>query len=227
MMSLLELYRDDLLNKYASHTFTETAVDDHWQITFKDASLVVVEEVTKQGKEDAYRLIRENLEGTFAEKKPEITSTQRDALTSPAEGTPILQITDNQVEEYINGEWRVIGAGSWVVRTAKSVTTTDATETVIDSFTLGEGETYLVQANIVAQAASENGRGGAQKMAVVYRKTSGSAIMQGAVETVIARGSNGAWVLDIQVSGNDVQAIVQGVAATTITWKVSMQYIQH
>lgn len=226
-MSLLELYRDDLLNKYASHTFTETAVGDHWKITFKNAGSVVIAEVTKQGKEDAYKLIRENLEGTFAEKKPEITSTQRDALTSLAEGTPILQITDNQVEEYINGGWKVIGGTEWITRASQTVTTTDATETVIDSFTLGEGETYLVQANIVAQAASESGRGGAQKMAVVYRKTSESATMQGAVETVIARGSNGAWVLDIQVSGNDVQAIVQGVASTTITWKVSMQYIQH
>jgi len=226
-MSLKELYRDDLLNRFASHTFTETTINDFTKVEFKDGGSVVIAEATKQGKEEAYRLIRENLIGTLAEILPRSTETQRDNLTSTDDATEIFQTTADQIEVYYEGIWKVVGASGWVVRTSKTVTTTDATETVMDSFTLGEGETYLILVNIVAQSSSENDRGGSQKMAVVYRKTGGSAAMQGAVETIIARGSDVTWVLDIKVSGNDVQAIFQGVAATTITSKVSMQYIEH
>ncbi len=104
-MSTLELYRDDLLNRFASHTFTEAAVDNLWTITFKDAGSVTIDEVTKQGKEEAYILIRENLVGKSQDVPIQITTTQRDVLTSPATSTRIYNLTESRSESFDGTDW--------------------------------------------------------------------------------------------------------------------------
>lgn len=225
-MSLKELYRDDLLNRFASHTFTETTVGGMTLVEFKNGSSVVVGSVQTLIVDDAYKAIREDLVGTVADTMLSLTSTQRDALTSTKRATLIFQETNGQVECYNGTIWEIIGGSEWVVRTAQTVTTTDATETIIDSFTLEDEKTYLVQVSIVSTESGGGNRGGTIKSAIVYRTGGGNATMQGAVETIFARGSNVSWVLDIAVSGNDVRANFTGIAATTITSKVSMQYIE-
>ena len=104
------------------------------------------------------------------------------------------------------------------------VTTTDATPTVIDSFTLEDGHSCIVVITVVATESGGGNRGATQKMALIYRD-GGGATIQGAVEDVFSRGSNGSWALDITVSGNDVNTTVTGIAATTITWKSSTQFL--
>ena len=225
-MSLKELYRDDLLNRFASHTFTETTVGSMTLVEFKDGSSVVVGAAQTLVVDDAYKTIREDLVGTSGDVMLSLTATQRDALTSTASATLIFVESDSQVDCYNGTEWEVVGASEWKVRTAQTVTTTDATQTVVDSFTIDDEESYLVQISIVATQSGGSNRGAAIKSALVYRTGGGIAIIQGTVVTTFSQGSDGAWLLDITVSGNDVRASVTGVAATTITWKVSMQYIE-
>lgn len=225
-MSHLQLYRDDLLNRFPGNTFTETTVGSMTKVEFFDSGSALVFEATKLVADDAYQNIHHNLVGTFAEALPRLTTTQRDALTDPSDGLQFFETTSDEVQVYYDGEFETVGAGEWKVRPAQVVTTTDATQTTVDSFTIDDEETYLIQVSIVATESGGGNRGGAIKSALVYRTGGGSATIQGAVETNIARGSDGAWLLDITVSGNDVRASVTGVAATTITWKCSMQFIE-
>lgn len=63
MGALKDLNRDDLLNKFADHTFTETAVGDHTKVEFKDAGSAVIGEATRLVVDDAYHNIRQALVG--------------------------------------------------------------------------------------------------------------------------------------------------------------------
>ncbi len=102
-MSLKELYRDDLLNRFASHTFTETTVQDQTLVEFKDAGSVVIGSAKTLVVDDAYKTIREDLVGA-AVILITITEVQRDALTSPDTGT-IIYNTDATVEVYSGTAW--------------------------------------------------------------------------------------------------------------------------
>ncbi len=102
-MSLKELYRDDLLNRFASHTFTETTVGSMTLVEFKDGSSVVVGASQKLVVDDAYKEIRGDLVG-LGEVLITITETQRNALTSTDTGTLIYN-TDATVEVYNGTSW--------------------------------------------------------------------------------------------------------------------------
>lgn len=101
-MSIKELYRDDLLNRYANHTFTETTVEDMTLVEFKNGSSVVIARSQKLAVADAYKNIRNNLVGD-GEILITIDETQRDALTSIAKGTLINK--DGDVEIYNGTTW--------------------------------------------------------------------------------------------------------------------------
>lgn len=224
-MSLKELYRDDLLNRFASHTFTETTVGSMTLVEFEDGSSVIVGASQNLVVDDAYKTIREDLVGTTGDIMFSLTTTQKNALTSPAAPTQIFDETVGDVQCYNGTEWEVVGATAWQLRSAATVQTTDATATVIDSFTLDDEETYMVQINIVGTKSDGSDRCGVIKSACIYRD-GGSATIQGSVPGMLESFSNGAWSVDITVSGNDVRAVVTGVAATTINWKCSMQFIE-
>jgi len=102
-MSIKELYRDDLLNRFVSHTFTETTVGSMTLVEFKDGSSDVVGSAQCLVVDDAYRAIRQDLVG-FGEIIITIDETQRDALTSPDTGTMIYN-TDATVEVYSGSAW--------------------------------------------------------------------------------------------------------------------------
>jgi len=103
-MNSKELNRDDLLNRFASHTFTETTVGSMTLVEFKDGGSAVVGSSQKLDIGDAYREIREDLVGG-AEVLLTITETQRDALTeSIATGAHIYN-TDATVEVYNSTAW--------------------------------------------------------------------------------------------------------------------------
>lgn len=105
-----------------------------------------------------------------------------------------------------------------------TVTTTDATQTILDSFTLADDTCCLVRVTLVATEDGGGNRGGTEKIALVYRN-GGGATIEGSVVIVFEEFSNGSWAFDITVSGDDVRTMVTGVAATTITWKCAMQFI--
>ena len=75
-MSKKELYRDDLLNRFAGHSFEETVIGSMIMVEFKDAGLVVIAQSQKMDATDAYKEIRENLIGTAAEVMFCITEVQ-------------------------------------------------------------------------------------------------------------------------------------------------------
>lgn len=102
-MSVKELYRDDLLNRFASHTFTETTVASMTLVEFKDGSSDVVGQAKTLVVDDAYRTIRQDLVG-FGEIIICIDETQRDAITSPDTGTLIFNL-DGTVEVYDGTAW--------------------------------------------------------------------------------------------------------------------------
>ncbi len=226
MGALKDVNRDDLLNRFASHTFTETVVGDHTLVEFKNGSSVVIASSRKEVVDDAYKSIREALVGTPSEVMYKITSTQRDSITSPKEATLIFQSTGGNVECYNGTEWEIIGGTEWQVRGSKTVQTTDDTATVIDSFTLDDEETYMVQINVVGTKSDGSERCGVIKQAVLYRDGGGVATLQGNVSITLEEYSDSNWDVDITVSSNDVQASVTGLAATTINWKCSMQFIE-
>lgn len=102
-MSIKELYRDDLLNRFASHTFTETVTGSMTLVEFKDGSSDVVGSSKNLVVDDAYKCIRLDLVGG-GEILITIDETQRDALTSVAIGTHIYN-TDASVEIYSGSAW--------------------------------------------------------------------------------------------------------------------------
>ena len=102
-MSLKELYRDDLLNRYSGHTFTETTVNSMTLVEFKDGSSNRIAEAQKLVVGDAYKHIREDLVGEGLILIT-IDETQRDALTATVVGTLIYN-TDGTVEVYDGIDW--------------------------------------------------------------------------------------------------------------------------
>lgn len=106
----------------------------------------------------------------------------------------------------------------------KTVTTTDDTQTILDSFTVDDGTSCLIRITVVATEDGGGNRAATELMALVYRD-GGDATIEGAVAILFEEFSNGSWAFDITVSGNDVRATVTGVAATTITWKCAMQFL--
>ena len=102
-MSLKEMYRDDLLNRFASHTFEETVIGSTTLVEFKDAGDAVIGSAQNLVVDDAYRGIRFDLVGQ-GEVIITIDETQRDALTSPIKGTFIYN-TDGTNEVYNGSAW--------------------------------------------------------------------------------------------------------------------------
>lgn len=106
-----------------------------------------------------------------------------------------------------------------------SVQTTDATVTTLISKTLAEGKAYIIIANIAGKQADTN-RASYVRRACVYRPTAGSATLQGSVQDELTIESDVNWDCTIDVSGNAVRVRVTGVAATTIDWKGSLEFIE-
>lgn len=108
-MSIKELYRDDLLNRYASHTFTETAIEDMTLVEFKDAGDAVIVASNKLDVGDAYKAIRDDLIGG-PEVLPQVTTIQRDALTGTHDGCMVWNTTTSNLDVCSGGSW--IGKGA-------------------------------------------------------------------------------------------------------------------
>ncbi len=102
-MTIKEMNRDDLLNRFVSHTFEETVVGSMTLVEFKDAGDAVIGAAQKLDIDDAYRAIRLDLVGD-ATVLITITEVQRDALTSSLTGTEVYN-TDATVEVFNGTDW--------------------------------------------------------------------------------------------------------------------------
>lgn len=101
------IYINDLKNRFANHTFTETADGTSVAVKFFNGSAVMVEQATAQSTgviNNAYREIRKKV--LSGEKPPfRLTTLQRDALTSADISTIINNITTGQLEFYNGTVW--------------------------------------------------------------------------------------------------------------------------
>ncbi len=105
-MALYEQYRDDLLNRFVSHTFNETPVGGMTLVEFLDASSNIIGSAQKLDLLDAYRQIREDLVGLRSEIMIAVSEIQRDAWTgTPATGEGVIYNTDGGAELYDGVAW--------------------------------------------------------------------------------------------------------------------------
>jgi len=98
------LYANDLIHRFASHTFTETSVGSQTKVEFKNAGSTVIRSSQKLNAVDAYHTIRHDL---LDSEKPDFisTTTQRDALSSVDQGTIIYNTTIGRTEVYNGTKW--------------------------------------------------------------------------------------------------------------------------
>jgi len=103
-MTIKQVYRDDLLNRFASHTFTETVIDDMTLVEFKNGSSVVVgaSKVITVG--DAYVNIRKQM-NVMNNVICELTTAQIALLTGTIAGTQILNSDTGSVQTYNGSEF--------------------------------------------------------------------------------------------------------------------------
>lgn len=102
-MSDKALYRNDMLHREPTFTFTETIVDDRTKVEFKDGA-TVVHEAFQPDIIDAYRLLRAD----FLDGENPIflsTSTERDALTNITIYTAIHNLTVGRTEVWNGIAW--------------------------------------------------------------------------------------------------------------------------
>lgn len=102
-MTIKQMYRDDLLNRFASHTFTETVAGSTTLVEFKDAGDAVIGAAQNLVVDDAYRNIRRDLVG-LGEVIITVDEDQRDTWTSSVIGTLIYN-TDGGVEVFNGSDW--------------------------------------------------------------------------------------------------------------------------
>lgn len=102
-MTIKQMYRDDLSNRFADHTFTETPVGSMTLVEFKDVGDNVIGAAKNPVVDDAYRNIRRDLVG-LGEVIITVDEDQRDAWTTTDTGTLIYN-TDGTVEVFNGSDW--------------------------------------------------------------------------------------------------------------------------
>jgi len=117
------LYANDLIHRYASHTFTETTVGSMTKVEFKNAGSVVIGESQNLSVIDAYRTIRNEL---LEDERPLFlsTTTQRDALTNIDTAVHIHNITVGRDEVYDGTKWQNVSRRSVFPNITASTTQT-------------------------------------------------------------------------------------------------------
>lgn len=226
-MADYNLIKYDLENKFPLNTFSH--VTDGGGYTAK-AVVTIGGALVKQGSfrgslYDAYKNLQDKIFEGEEVRLLRLTSTQASSITGLKELVFINHDT-GAVDCYNGADFAVVGATAWQLREEATVQTTDATQTTVDSFTLDDEETYMIQINVVGTKSDGSERCGAIKTAVLYRDGGGNATIQGVEGVTIEEYSDSNWDVSITVSGNDVRASVTGLAATTVNWKCSMQFIE-
>lgn len=100
-----------------------------------------------------------------------------------------------------------------------TVQTTDATPTLLYSFTLNASEAAVVTVTLVAAQDDYSSAIGGTGLATVRRAAAGGAIIAGGPHSNLIEDSGGLPEVDFQANGNDIEILVTGVAATTYNWR--------
>lgn len=127
------LYANDLIHRFASHTFTETTVGSQTKVEFKNGSSVLIRSAQKLNAVDAYHAIRHDL---LDSEEPDFisTTTQRDALSSVDRGTIIYNTTIGRTEVYNGTKWINVSRRSVAPAITASTTQTQGNGLITDDF---------------------------------------------------------------------------------------------
>lgn len=146
---------------------------------------------------------------------PRMTNAQRIAISSPATGLMVYDTNDGSLEIYNGSQW-MHG------RRAASAVTTDATVTTIRSIATDADEAYAVHAKVIA-IQSDGSESGYFDVTAVFYRDGGTVTQIGAeIRTERLTAGASAWDASIVLSGTLPQVQVTGAAATTITWKATI-----
>ena len=100
-----------------------------------------------------------------------------------------------------------------------TVQTTDATPTLLYSFTLNASEAAVVTVTIIAAQDDYSSAIGGTGLATVRRAAAGGAVVAGGPHSNLIEDSGNMPEIDFQANGNDIEILVTGVAATTYNWR--------
>lgn len=106
--------------------------------------------------------------------------------------------------------------------------TSDATVTVAYSYTMSDASSIVLTCKINAMETDGTDRDYWWITGLFYRSGGGSATQQGSTASVItAITSDATWLVEFDVSGNDVRVRVTGDAGTDINWITETELIHN
>jgi hypothetical protein len=110
-----------------------------------------------------------------------------------------------------------------IVSRARKVTTADATQTTLASYTIGTNRAVRLTVTVTGFRVS-NGESYGKDMAVTYKRVAAGApaIVGALLESGEGKDIAG-WASTIDVSGNDVRVRVTGAAASTVDWSCELR----
>lgn len=134
-----------------------------------------------------------------------------------------MKILNNAVIERYNN-----GGNQKVSQKINTVTTTTDTPTDLSTIAIAEGETWYIEAAIVARKSDGSEHAIYHLQGCFYRNTSGNVTQQGST-IVSAIESDASWDADLVADtvSQTVDLRVTGAAATTILWKADIKYMKH
>lgn len=147
-----------------------------------------------------------------------------DSIQFLAGNTPLLTILETAAIDAV-----VVGDGTkhdgYFILAPGEVQTTDATQTTVDSITLLDENTYMLEAFVVGVQSDGTDRASYHIAVTVYRTAAGGATIQGTVTSLHTQESNASLDATFTVSGNDVRCSVTGIAAETWEFGSTMKYM--
>lgn len=153
---------------------------------------------------------------------PHLTTTQRDAISSPTNGLMIFNTTDNEYQWYnaSGPSWDSIGSGGGGGGTPSTVNTTTATPTTLATTPIATNTTVVF--SILVGARRTGGSSGTTGDAAYFflrgraKNIAGTVTLQDVISDESAEQV--AWNADLVVSGTDVILQVTGATNNNITW---------
>ncbi len=107
-----------------------------------------------------------------------------------------------------------------------SIQTSSSAASTIKSISVAEGETYAVEATVVARKTTGGDRGMAVVKGIFFRETGGNVTQQGVTQVTLNETSDSTWGdangviadLVVNVGTQSINLNVTGKASTTIKW---------
>ena len=143
-------------------------------------------------------------------------------MNFPPVNQPISGLIPEVWARWFNDVKRLLDGTGLNTKIQTKLTTSDATQTTIQTLPLEDNTVYDVSAIITGRNSSD--RASYNIEGTVYRE-GGNAVIEG--QTVVhSAESDSAWDATYTVSGNDLRVSVTGTAGTDINWSCFFQWVK-